>query len=219
MKLTFGDILETTEAVIGYISRLKGEGLSAVARDAYLWALPGYFTRADDSDDDTTGTEDAIVVENGDERIAIATNNAKAWQTLLDYLGRALDKGERLLSASDGTGRSYVTVRPGGKVTIRSDSGGGDVVTIEADPSTGDMTVSTTGDVVLASDGVVKIGDVAAPEYVTMFTALKSEFDALVTAHNTHNHPTAPPGGVSTPSVTAAPLTNAPRSAKGRVAS
>jgi len=186
--ITFGDIADTVEATIGYVSRLKGEGLEARVKDAFLWGLPGYFAREDDADENTTGTEDAVVLENGDERLIIATRNATAWSKLLDYLGRALDKGERVVSASDGTGRSYVTVRPAGKVVIKSDSGSGETVEITCDEATGDLTILTSRNIVLnpAGGATVHVGGDAYSlaryeelrDYVnTAVTGLKAIFD------------------------------------------
>jgi len=216
VKLGFSNIRDTIEGSVGYVSRIIA-GADRV-RDALLFLPPGFFHRPMD-EDTTTGTTDCVHVEDGSERIILATNNSSAWERILDALGRALDRGETVLTAEDGTGRAYVSIRPAGTLVISSDSGGGNTITITADDTTGDLTIATSGDVILDTVGVVKIGDAVAPEYAVMYNALKTDFDALVLAHNTHNHPTAPPGVVSGPSVPGVNLTAGPRSAKARISS
>ena len=210
----FSEIRDTVDGAVGYVCRIIA-GANRL-RDALLFTPPGYYCRPMDEDDDT-GTEDAVHVEAGHERIVLGTHNAKGEENLIDYLSRDLDRGEAVITAEDGTARNLISVRPGDALTIKSDSGGGNTITITCDHSTGDLTLATSGDVILDTTGVVKIGDAVATEYATMFTALKSEFDTFVTAFNTHNHPTAPPGVVSTPSTVAVALTNAPRSTKARI--
>jgi len=224
MKIGFSEIRDTVDGAVGYVSRIVA-GADRV-RDALLFSPPGYFHRPMD-EDDTTGTEDAVHVEDGSERIILGTNNSNGWDRILDTLGRAFDRGETVITAEDGTGRAYMSVRPGGSLVVSSDSGGGNEITITADSTTGDLTLATTGDIILDTDGVVKIGDAVAAEYATMFTALKSEVDANSTKYNAHVHLSAaagaptgtpitlpvPPGAASIMAL----ITNACRSAKARI--
>lgn len=214
MRLGFSEIRDTVDGAVGYVCRIIA-GAERL-RDALMFTPPGYYCRPMDEDDDT-GTEDAVHVEAGHERIILGTHNAKGEANLIEYLSRDLDRGESVITAENGTARNLISVRPGDALTIKSDSGGGNMIMIACDHSTGDLTLATSGDVILDTTGVVKIGDTVATEYATMFTALKTEFDAFVLAYNTHSHPTAPDGPVSGPSVLATNLTNAPRSSKARI--
>lgn len=219
MKIGFSEIRDTVDGAVGYISRIIA-GADRV-RDALLFSPPGYYHRPMD-ENATTGTEDCVHIEDGHERIVLGTSNSKGWERILDTLGRAFDRGETVITAEDGTGRSYVSVRPGGSLVISSDSGGGNTITITADSTTGDLTIASTGDVILDTTGVVKIGDAVAAEYATMYTALKSELDAWVTLFNTHAHSGVTVGGGVTSTATLSgftqvALTAAPRSAKARI--
>ena len=222
MKLGFSNIRDTIEGSVGYVSRIIA-GADRV-RDALLFLPPGFFHRPMD-EDTTTGTTDCVHVEDGSERIILATNNSSAWERILDALGRALDRGETVLTAEDGTGRAYVSIRPAGTLVISSDSGGGNTITITADDTTGDLTIATSGDIILDTVGVVKIGDAVAAEYAVMYTALKAELDAWCVEYAAHGHvetgvntltPTNPPGG---PASVLTPITVATRSTKARISS
>jgi len=221
MKLVFSEIRDTVDGAVDYLHRLMGGGTAAKVKEAIAWSLPGYFYRPHDADEDTVGTEDCLAVEHGDHREVVATRNAKAWANLISYLSRALDRGETVITSEDGTGRSYISLRPAGTLVVSSDDGGGNTITITADETTGDLTLATSGDVILDTTGVVRIGDPVTPEYAVMFNALKTEIDAYVAMFNAHFHVET---GVNTQTAAASgftqvALTNAPRSAKGRISS
>jgi hypothetical protein len=49
-------------------------------------------------------------------------------------------------------------------------------------------------------------GNASVTDFVALATITKTHLDALQNAHDTHNHPTAPVGPVSVPSVIVGPL-------------
>jgi hypothetical protein len=191
MRLSFGDIMDSIDGTIGYIIRIFSEGLTTRNREAELYTLPGIFCRPNDADEDTVGTEDCIVIENGDDRIIIATKNAKAWGSLISYLSRDLDKGETVLTSEDGTARGYISVRPNGDVYVSADNGTNSV-TMEWDASTGDLNVDADGDILLDPTGTVHAGGVVT-DFATKFNALKASYDT-----HTHLYNPGPGGAVAT---------------------
>lgn len=194
MKLGFSQIRDSIEATVGYTYRLVAG--SSTARDAFLFGIPGIYSRPHDSDD-TLGVEDCVHVESGAERVILAVRNSNGIRRLLDYLGRALDAGETVLTAEDGTSRCHIDARPNGDVIVKADSGGANNCTITWDASTGNVDIETTG--------TVRVGGAAVTDSAAMYTALKTEYDL-------HVHTCPPPlGNTGVPTV---PMTVAVQSTK-----
>jgi hypothetical protein len=181
MRFTWAEVVDTVETAIGYIHRVRTGGNDARLKDAEMQSPPGYFCRAGDADETTVGTEDALVLENGSQRQILCTNNSTAWKRLLDYLARALDKGEKVITAEDGTNRCYLSLRPDGTLRLHVDGS--------------DLEVDTTG--------IMQVDD-AADDWATKFDDLKTQVDAHVNTFNIHFHAET---GVNTGTATAAGFT------------
>jgi hypothetical protein len=209
MNLQIAELRDAVTGTFGYLWRILGDGLSATPKRAIVFTLPGVFVRPHKADDATVGTEECVVLVIGDERIVLATRNAKAEADLDEYIGRDRDPGETLLSATDGTNRCIVDVRPNGDVVIKGESSSKSVaITWEA--SSGDLNVAAEGDINLTpgSSGTVKIGGTSVDDFLMKHAAFKTEYDA-------HVHTNPPPlGNTGVPTV---PLTTACRSTKGEV--
>lgn len=222
MKLGFSNIRDTVDGAVGYVSRIIA-GADRV-RDALLFSPPGYFHRPMD-EDTTTGTTDCVHVEDGSERIILATNNSSAWSRLLDALGRAFDSGETVVTAEDGTNRGYVSWRPNGDIELTVDNGqtgmGALSTTVLLDTSTGNVDITFTG----PASGTLRVGGLSVTDYATMFNALKAEVDANSNRYTGHVHTetgavTSGPqiGPVGGPASIMTLLTNACRSTKCELA-
>ncbi len=161
--------------------------------------------RPRDADESTTGTDDAVIVESGDERIILATNNAKAWESLISALGRDLDKGEVALTAEDGTNRGLIQLRPNGDIGITVGDGGSNAVIMSLDASAGTLTVTTTGDIDLFPTGLVHIGSGTSYTLVR-WEQVQAWWDTLVTGvadlYKLHTHPDPVSGNTGPPSNT-----------------
>jgi hypothetical protein len=189
MRLSFGDIMDSIDGTIGYIIRIFSEGLTKRTREAELYTLPGIFCRPNDADEDTVGTEDCVVIENGDDRIIIATKNAKAWASLISYLGRDLDKGETVISSDlagwdatvNDTPRCHTSWRPDGTLRIASTNGDiapNDKTTeIILDPATGNIDIDTAG----TTPGLIRLGGAGATYIVAREDVLDTWWTTALT--------------------------------------
>jgi hypothetical protein len=195
------ELIDTVEKTIGYGLRVRTGGQDARLKDAELQSPPGYYARPNDADETGVGTEDVVLMEIGDYRLVLCSHNSRGWKRLLDYLARALDKGETVITAEDGTNRCYLSLRPDGTLRLHVDGS--------------DLEVDTTG--------ITQVDD-AADDWATRFDDLKSELDAWVLEYNAHGHtdsmlgvtttPQNPPGG---PASTQTALTAAPKSTKLKI--
>jgi len=129
-------------------------------------------------------TEYAVMRLSGNDDVPVASRNVKVQAAVRTAIATDLQPGDAVLFTGDGTDSVRIHLKPGG-----------------------DVHIVTSGDVSLDPTGEVLMGGVAATDYVTLFSQLKTLYDA-------HTHTNPPPLGAT--GVPVVPLTNAPRATKGR---
>lgn len=201
----------TEETIRGYVNtaaRREAVRLAGVVRRGVLGDLdntPKTATGAFSVTDDETDLVDGVEIINppglsfrpkkGTEAILLAIGGNAAVRVAFPFV-----RGQRL-TASDidedevalyvGNAGQVVHLKKDGSVVVRGkEVGGGDGGTI---------TLKANGDIVAvpSATGKLLLGDGSATKKVS----LVDELNALRDAFNTHTHPTAPPGVVSTPTV------------------
>jgi hypothetical protein len=156
------------------------------ASDRELWSDWFIVSRPPKSGTFATDDETEVVIQRLGPDDAIATNskNREVESQVRSALSADLVPGDAVLFTGDGTNTVRIHLKPGG-----------------------DVHIVTSGDVSLDPTGEVLIGGAAATDYVTLFNALKTEYD-------THVHTCPPPlGNTGVPTVL---MTNGPRATKGR---
>lgn len=203
----------TEETIRGYVNnaaRREGARLAGIVRRGVLGDLdnkPGTATGAFSITDDETDVADGVEIINppglsfrpkkGTEAILLALGGNAAVRVAFPFV-----RGQRL-TASDidedevalyvGNTGQVVHLKKDGSVVVRGkEVGGGDG---------GSITLKANGDIVAvpSAAGKVLLGDGAATKQLALAQDVDDALAAIRSAFNSHQHPTAPVGPVSTP--------------------
>lgn len=205
----------TEETIRGYVNnaaRQQGARLAGTVRRGVLGDLdnmPGTATGAFSITDDETDVADGVEVINppglsfrpkkGTEAILLALGGNAAVRVAFPFVrGQRLtvdDIDEDEVALYVGNTGQVVHLKKDGSVVVRGkDVGGGDG---------GSITLKANGDIVAvpSAAGKVLLGDGAATKKLALADEVDARFASIQQKFDTHNHPTAPVGPVSPPSV------------------